>query len=102
MIHLPNSFTDPEETACGLIFGPVIGSSRVIREREEWWSVDCARCLNSPRGLELMRLAESVEESAELDALTSGKAGRSVTLPQFNALHLHAWGVLDHLNGIPV
>jgi hypothetical protein len=100
MIHLPNSFTEPEETACGLVFGPVIGSSRVIRDRDEWWSVNCARCLNSPRGLALLRLAEATEEVAELNARATASSGRAMSLSTFNARRL---GTSDQfVDGVPI
>lgn len=103
MIHLPNSFTEPEETACGLVFGPVVVlANRVIESRDEWWSVDCARCLNSPRGLALLRLAESTEDTAERDALTAARSGTRLSLDQFNSYHLHTGGWQDHINAVPV
>lgn len=112
MIHLPNSFTDPEETACGLAWGPVTTRmNRTITERVDWWQVNCARCLNSEVGAALLEDASTTgfpldEATALLDveknARTFATAAERLTLSRFDGLHLHSGGWNDHLNGVPV
>lgn len=100
IIHLPESFNEPATVERGLIAAcGFTGAGSYVETRDEWWQVNCARCLNSPRGLELMRQAEA---TAAQNAGTMANAGTHLSLAQFNALHLHSASDFDHLNGTPV